>query len=49
MRKQCLFSDTKTGMKQNVTKTVEEKTRKEKMAEKRKVMYNDKGIVITEK
>jgi len=48
MRKRCLLSDTKKGMKQNVTKKVEEKTRKE-MALKRKVRNNDKSIGITEK
>ena len=49
MRKKSRFSDTKKGMKQNVSKKVEEKTRKDKMAEKRKVRNNDKSIGITEK
>jgi len=48
MRKKCLFSDTKKRMKQKVTEKVEEKTWKEKMAEKRKVGNTDKSIGITE-
>jgi hypothetical protein len=46
--KSGFFSDTKKGMKQKVTEKVEEKTRKDKMAEKRKMRNPDKSIDITE-
>jgi hypothetical protein len=48
MRKKCLCSDTKKGMKQKMTEKVEEKTRKEEMGEKRKVRNSDKSVDITE-
>lgn len=48
IRKKCLCLDTKKGMKQKKTEKVEEKTRKEEMAEKRKARNADKSIGITE-
>jgi len=48
MRMKCLCSDTKKGMKQKMTEKVEEKTRKEEMAEKRKARNTDKSKGITE-
>jgi len=42
------FRIRKKGMKQKVTEKVEEKTRKEKMAEKRKVRNTDSSTGITE-